>query len=69
MALKYKNIEEQAAAEAEFKGPWGEIAREETRCIHFVFDNYRAEEVWTLSLRGAAALGYGENMNLKKSRF
>jgi hypothetical protein len=47
MALKYKNVEEQAAAEAEYKGSWGEIAREEVRCIHFVLDNHRVEEVWT----------------------
>jgi hypothetical protein len=47
MALKYKNVEEQAAAEAEYKGPWGEIAREELRCIHFVLNNHRVEEVWT----------------------
>jgi hypothetical protein len=47
MALKCKNVEEQAAAEAEYKGPWGEIAREEVRCIQFVLDNHRVEEVWT----------------------
>jgi hypothetical protein len=47
MALKYKDVEKKAASEAEFKGPWGEIAREELRCIQFVLDNHRVEEVWT----------------------
>ena len=47
MALKYKNVEAPAAAEAMYKGSWGEIAHEETRCIHFVRDFHGVEEVWT----------------------
>jgi hypothetical protein len=54
MALKYKNVEKKAAAEAadtakaaEYKGSWGEIAHEETRCIHFVRDFHGVEEIWT----------------------
>ena len=54
MALKYKNVEKKVAAEAadaakaaEYKGSWGEIAHEETRCIHFVRDFHGVEEVWT----------------------
>jgi hypothetical protein len=47
MALKYQNVKTQAAAEAMYKGSWGEIAHEETRCIHFVRDFHGVEEVWT----------------------
>lgn len=47
MALKYKNVETKAAAEAVYKGSWGEIVHEETRCIHFVRDFHGVEEVWT----------------------
>ena len=48
MALKYQNVEKKAAAEAaEYKGSWGEIVHEETRCIHFVRDSHGVEEVWT----------------------
>ena len=54
MALKYQNVEKKAAAEAadaakaaEYKGSWGEIAHEETRCIHFVRDFHGVEEIWT----------------------
>jgi hypothetical protein len=46
VALKYKNVEEQAAAEALYKGSWGEIAHEETPCIHFVRNFHGVEEVW-----------------------
>jgi hypothetical protein len=47
MALKYKNVEARTAAETVYKGSWGEIAHEETRCIHFVRDHHGVEEVWT----------------------
>ena len=54
MALKYQNVEKKAAAEAadaaeaaEYKGSWGEIVHEETRCIHFIRDFHGVEEVWT----------------------
>jgi hypothetical protein len=47
MALKYKNVEAQAAAEAVYKGSWGEIVHEETRCIHFVRNIHGVEEIWT----------------------
>ena len=47
MALKYQNVKTQAAAEAMYKGSWGEIAHEETRCIHFVRDFHGVEEIWT----------------------
>jgi hypothetical protein len=47
MALKYKNVEAQAAAEAEYKGPWGEIAHSEQRYIHFVRDVHGVEERWS----------------------
>lgn len=47
MALKYKNVEAQVAAEDVYKGSWGEIAHEETRCIHFVRNFHGVEEVWT----------------------
>jgi hypothetical protein len=54
MALKYQNVEKKAAAEsadaakaAEYKGSWGEIAHEETRCIHFVRDFHGIEERWS----------------------
>jgi hypothetical protein len=54
MALKYQNVEKKAAAEAtdaakaaEYKGSWGEIAHEETRCIHFVRNFHGVEEIWT----------------------
>jgi hypothetical protein len=47
MALKYKNVEEKTATEALYKGSWGEIAHEETRCIQFVRDYHGVEEVWT----------------------
>ncbi len=47
MALKYKNVEAQVADEALYKGSWGEIVHEETRCIHFVRNFHGVEEVWT----------------------
>jgi hypothetical protein len=47
MALRYKNVEAQAAAEAVYKGSWGEIVHEETRCIHFVRNIHGVEEIWT----------------------
>ena len=47
MALKYKNVEARTAAEAVYKGSWGEIAHEETRCIHFVRNIHGVEEIWT----------------------
>jgi hypothetical protein len=47
MALKYKNVEAQVADEALYKGSWGEIVHEETRCIHFVRNFQGVEEVWT----------------------
>ena len=47
MALKYKNVEAQATAEAVYKGSWGEIVHEETRCIHFVRNIHGVEEIWT----------------------
>ena len=47
MALKYKNVEAQAAAEAEYKGPWGEIAHSEQRYIYFVRDVHGVEERWS----------------------
>ena len=47
MALKYKNVEAQAAAEAEYKGPWGEIVHAEQRYIHFVRNVRGVEERWS----------------------
>jgi hypothetical protein len=47
MALKYKTVEAQAAAEAEFKGPWGEIVHSEQRYIHFVRYVHGIEERWS----------------------
>jgi hypothetical protein len=46
MALKYKNVDAQSTAEALYKGSWGEIVHEETRCIQFVRDLHGVEEVW-----------------------
>jgi hypothetical protein len=47
MALKYKNVEHQAAAEAEYKGPWGEIIPTEQKHIRFVRDVQGIEECWS----------------------
>jgi hypothetical protein len=47
MALKYKNVEAQAAAEAEYKGPWGEVIPTEQKRIRFVRDVHGVEEVWS----------------------
>jgi len=47
MALKYKNVETQSAAEAQHKGSWGEILHEEARCVQFVRSVYGLEEIWT----------------------
>ena len=51
MALKYKNVEEKATAEAadaaEYKGPWGEIIPTEQKRIRFVRDVHGVEEVWS----------------------
>ena len=47
MALKYKNVEAQAAAEAEYKGPWGEIVHTEQHYIHFVRNVHGVEERWS----------------------
>ena len=47
MALKYKNVEAQAAAEAEYKGPWGEIIPTEQNRVRFVRDVHGVEEVWS----------------------
>ena len=50
MALKYKNVEEKATAEAadaaEYKGPWGEIIPTEQKHIRFVRDVHGIEERW-----------------------
>ncbi len=50
MALKYKNVEEKAAADAadaaEYKGPWGEIIPTEQKHIRFVRDVHGVEERW-----------------------
>jgi hypothetical protein len=47
MALKYKNVEAQAAVEAEYKGPWGEIIHTEQKHIRFVRDVHGVEECWS----------------------
>jgi hypothetical protein len=47
MALKYKNVEAQAAVEAEYKGPWGEIVHSEQLYIHFVRHVHGIEERWS----------------------
>lgn len=47
MALKYKNVEAQTAAEAQYKGPWGEIVHTEQRYIHFVRNVHGVEEHWS----------------------
>jgi len=47
MALKYKNVEAQAAVEAEYKGPWGEIVHSEQHYLHFVRNVHGIEERWS----------------------
>ena len=50
MALKYKDVEKQAAAEAaEYKGSWGEIIPTEQKHIRFVRDVHGVEECWSYS--------------------
>jgi hypothetical protein len=49
MALKYKDVEKQAAAEAEYKGPWGEIIPTEQKHLRFVRDVHGVEECWSYS--------------------
>jgi hypothetical protein len=53
MALKYKNVEEKAAADAaqsaEYKGPWGEIIPTEQKHLRFVRDVHGVEECWSYS--------------------
>jgi hypothetical protein len=51
MALQYKNVEAkaaaEAAAEAEYKGPWGEIIPTEQKYIRFVRDVHGIKECWS----------------------
>jgi hypothetical protein len=49
MALKYKDVEKQASAEAEYKGPWGEIIPTEQKHLRFVRDVHGVEECWSYS--------------------
>jgi hypothetical protein len=53
MALKYKNVEEKAAADAaqsaEYKGPWGEMIPTEQKHLRFVRDVHGVEECWSYS--------------------
>jgi hypothetical protein len=47
MALKHKNIEEQAAADAEYKGSWGEIIPTPQKHIRFIRNVHGVEECWS----------------------
>jgi hypothetical protein len=66
MALKYKNVEEKAAAQAadavEYKGPWGEIIPTEQKHIHFVRDVHGIEERWSYPYESLMRLAFKKSV-------